>query len=419
MSSFGLVKVTPASVPTPPVGQENYFTDITDDKFKKKLDDGSIVVVESGVSSVSSVFGRIGAVVAVSGDYIAAQVTNTPAGNIIATNVQNAINELDTEKLTVAHQGAGGPGEHPLVTGAVAGFMSPSDKTKIDTVQTGATANQTDSYLLDRTNHTSTQLASTISNFDAQADSRITLQKGNTNGLASLDGTGKVPLTQLPSSVVGGVTYISAWNAAINSPPLASGVGTKGYYYVVNVAGSTSLDGISSWNIGDWVIFDGIVWEKVDNTDSVSSVNGQVGTVVLTKSDIGLSNVDNTSDLNKPISTATQTALNLKADLTNAINQLTGEVTAGPGGGSQAATVSNAAVIGKLLTGLSEQYGVVEATDTILQAISKLVYTPGIQAKDVNASMTIPSGYVLIRGETRLTGTNTIKINSGATLKII
>jgi hypothetical protein len=45
---------------------------------------------------------------------------------------------------------------------------------------------------------------------------------------------------------------------------------------------------------------------------SVNSVNGQTGTVVLTKSDIGLGNVDNTSDANKPVSTATQTALNLK-----------------------------------------------------------------------------------------------------------
>lgn len=47
----------------------------------------------------------------------------------------------------------------------------------------------------------------------------------------------------------------------------------------------------------------------------VQSVNGQTGIVVLTKSDIGLGNVDNTSDLNKPISTATQTALDLKASI--------------------------------------------------------------------------------------------------------
>jgi len=46
----------------------------------------------------------------------------------------------------------------------------------------------------------------------------------------------------------------------------------------------------------------------------VQSVNGQTNVVVLTKSDVGLSNVDNTSDLNKPISTATQTGLDLKAN---------------------------------------------------------------------------------------------------------
>jgi hypothetical protein len=48
-------------------------------------------------------------------------------------------------------------------------------------------------------------------------------------------------------------------------------------------------------------------------------VNSQTGTVVLGKADVGLNNVDNTSDLNKPISTATQTALNAKADLVGGV----------------------------------------------------------------------------------------------------
>ncbi len=47
---------------------------------------------------------------------------------------------------------------------------------------------------------------------------------------------------------------------------------------------------------------------------AITSVNGQTGTVTITKSDVNLSNVDNTSDVNKPVSTATQTALNLKAN---------------------------------------------------------------------------------------------------------
>jgi hypothetical protein len=44
-------------------------------------------------------------------------------------------------------------------------------------------------------------------------------------------------------------------NASTNTPTLASGVGTKGYYYVVSVAGSTNLDGITDWQISDWAVF--------------------------------------------------------------------------------------------------------------------------------------------------------------------
>lgn len=85
---------------------------------------------------------------------------------------------------------------------------------------------------------------------------------------------------------VGAVTYRGTWNANTNSPALSSGTGTQGDYYVVNVAGSTNLDGITDWQIGDWAIFNGTVWQKVDNTDAVSSVNGQVGTVVLTAANV-------------------------------------------------------------------------------------------------------------------------------------
>lgn len=50
---------------------------------------------------------------------------------------------------------------------------------------------------------------------------------------------------------------------------------------------------------------------------AVDSVNGMTGIVVITKSSVGLSNVNNTSDANKPVSTATQTALDLKLDDSN------------------------------------------------------------------------------------------------------
>ena len=88
------------------------------------------------------------------------------------------------------------------------------------------------------------------------------------------------------NGLAGGVTYQGTWNASTNSPSLTSSVGTKGYYYVVSVAGSTNLNGITDWKLGDWAIFNGTSWEKVDNTDAVVSVNGFTGAVSLTTSNI-------------------------------------------------------------------------------------------------------------------------------------
>ena len=71
------------------------------------------------------------------------------------------------------------------------------------------------------------------------------------------------PLSALSSSTVGAMTYIGTWNASTNTPALASGVGTKGSVYKVSVAGTTTLDGISTWAVGDEAIFDGSTWDRL------------------------------------------------------------------------------------------------------------------------------------------------------------
>jgi hypothetical protein len=111
-----------------------------------------------------------------------------------------------------------------------------------------------------------------------------TSEKAQPLGVATLDAGGKVPTSQIP--LQGDLNYQGTWNASTNTPTLTSSVGTQGYYYVVDVAGSTNLNGITDWNIGDWAIYNGSVWQKVDNTDAVTSVNGLVGTVVLTTTNI-------------------------------------------------------------------------------------------------------------------------------------
>lgn len=88
-------------------------------------------------------------------------------------------------------------------------------------------------------------------------------------------------------NIIGALVYQGAWNASTNTPTLASGVGNKGDYYIVSVAGNTNLDGITDWQVGDFAVFSGTVWQKIDNTDAVLSVNGQTGVVVLTANSVG------------------------------------------------------------------------------------------------------------------------------------
>ena len=65
------------------------------------------------------------------------------------------------------------------------------------------------------------------------------------------------------SSLINQLFYAGTWNAATNTPTLVSGVGVKNTYYIVSTAGTTTLDGISTWGVGDWVIFNGTAWQRI------------------------------------------------------------------------------------------------------------------------------------------------------------
>jgi hypothetical protein len=184
-----------------------------------------------------------------------------------------------------------------------------TQETKLAGIATGATANSADATLLARANHTGTQLSSTISDFNTAADARVaagitgkqnTSEKGQAGGYASLDGGGKVPVAQLPNSIM---EYQGTWNASTNTPTLANGTGSPGDVYRVSVAG-TNL-GLTV-DVGDYVLYNGTVWEKSDTTDAVGSVNGYTGNVTLAKSDVGLGSADNTADTAKNVLSATK-----------------------------------------------------------------------------------------------------------------
>ena len=126
-------------------------------------------------------------------------------------------------------------------------------KNKLADIAAGATANATDAQLRDRATHTGSQAISTVTGLQGALDAKEAA--GTAAAAVSAHAAAGDPHPQ----------YTTTAEAAAAAP--------------------------------------------------VQSVAGRTGAVTLAKADVGLSNVDNTSDANKPVSTAQQTALNLKAPL--------------------------------------------------------------------------------------------------------
>lgn len=133
-------------------------------------------------------------------------------------------------------------------------------------------------------------------------------EKGANSGVATLDAGGKVPASQLPNSVM---EYKGTFDATTGTPALADGTGNAGDVYVVSVGGTYDFGaGNITFVAGDWVMYSGSIYEKSVNSNSVASVNGATGVVTV-----------------------------------NAINELTGDITAGPATGSQSKVATLAALV--------------------------------------------------------------------------
>jgi len=134
---------------------------------------------------------------------------------------------------------------------------------------------------------------------------------GAANGVASLDSGGKIPLSQLPASLM---EFKGSWDPTSNTPTLVDGTGVTGYTYWVSAAFAGPVSGLNdpsmyNFQIGDLVIYNGTAWVLVTPAAGVQSVNGAQGAVTV-----------------------------------NAINQLTGDATAGPASGSQSKVLTLATV---------------------------------------------------------------------------
>jgi hypothetical protein len=181
-----------------------------------------------------------------------------------------------------------------------------------------------------RSNHTGTQLASTISDFGSAAQSAVVVQTitngdtahapsgdavhdaldaeasarsavanrvtdiendyGMPNGLATLDSSGKILASALPSNAL---EYKGTWDASTNTPllqngSLANSPADAGHIYRVSVAGTVNFGaGNITFSIGDDVILsEALLWERAPGGSLVISVNGYQGDVELNSEDI-------------------------------------------------------------------------------------------------------------------------------------
>jgi hypothetical protein len=131
-------------------------------------------------------------------------------------------------------------------------------------------------------------------------------QKGVANGYCPLDATNKVPVSYLSNSILGGVNYQGLWNQTTNSPDLTT-VSPKGHYYICNGPTEATRFGLV-FNAGDWIISNGVSWDKVDNTSTITNVFGRTGAISALAGDYTTALVTETVD--KRYQTDNQRAFN-------------------------------------------------------------------------------------------------------------
>lgn len=165
----------------------------------------------------------------------------------------------------------------------------------------------------DRANHTGTQLASTISDFATAADARITAQKAQPSGLASLDAGGKLPAAQLPDLAVS--DYLGS---VANQSAMLALVGQRGDWCTRSDLGTNfAITGADPTQLSSWT-------QLNYPTAPVTSVAGKTGAVTLVVGDVsGAVSTTRTLNATAPLRIDGGGSANLSADRTLSVNAAT------------------------------------------------------------------------------------------------
>lgn len=113
-------------------------------------------------------------------------------------------------------------------------------------------------------------------------------EKGQPNGYAPLDGNATVPEEFLPS-INTTTQFLGCWDASTNTPVVISGIGKNGQFYIVCTPGSANVDGITDWDEGDILIFEGNISQWLKNDGSPEDLS-QLNTTLVTETFSGTRN---------------------------------------------------------------------------------------------------------------------------------
>jgi len=238
---------------------------------------------------------------------------------------------------------------------------------------------------LDNRYYTQSIIDSTLLNYQSLSE------KGQPDGYTPLDSNGKIPLIHISDSILGQVKYISTWNATTNTPTLSltPDSTTKGDYYVVSTPGTFA--GID-FEIGDWIISNGTSWEKVDNSDAVTTVFGRIGNILAIATDY--QNFYVRHDINSQGLTTTQQG--------NARTNINAQITIS--GGASTITTTNLTANSVLVSNSSGKVAVSNITTT------ELNYLDGVTSNIQNQLDSKLEGNepITLSGDVTGTGTTTI-----------